>query len=437
MRTALRIAITLALVLVITDAGQVLFRIGFIPLNLNGFEILSFVGLLLVATICLPLPIKPRAFSITLIETSAALSIFLLLPLLIGMLWLDFTPTALNDVLIAAFAEVFLFPLTFVLSVFLVPEGWLRRMAQFAFVIYCLSVLADVLTRGSVFSVISDRPAGFAANPNSGAAQLALLAVMILPWERPNFRSIGWLIVCLVFVGATLSRSGLLLWGIVAVSYLIVGWSAGGARTKAASVITVVIGTLMLVAFVVTPTASITNGSGQLNEDRIGQLKLLLSGDFDQVGQDSRVMLLWHYIHVGEHQSVLGHGSAYSLNGYGLSAQEGPHNFYVARFVDTGIIGEVGLLCFIGFWLIFFMVYRHAGGIALTLVWAIYCIFSHNMDTAFEELMTFAVLAAEVAVTRAPSDPALVWPPRKPGLLQWLMAPVRRPARLAVEEKSA
>lgn len=411
MKNFVGVLIAALIVVIATDAVFAVPVKYNIPIPVTGFlvAILSFT--LILSTIFLRLPFDSSTHLSVTIETTSALAIFLL-PIFVGVAWIDYAPEHLVQLIGFELFLLLSVPLFFQLALYGMQGGWTIFATRAALVVYVASVIFDVLFPESGFAIWKQRPSGFISNPNEAAAQIDLLLILVLPWSKPRNTGYLWMLVALVGVILTFSRSGLGLWGLVFGLYVYKALRSGSAVTR--------VGTISLSSILAVAIASVAalpyllpkdkDFQVEFNVDRILQLTSLLQGETAQIGQDQRVKLLIYYTREVMQEPLVGKGSMYSMSGHGawsggIQSDEGPHNMYVTRLLDEGVLGLLGLLGYFGFWITFFFAHRSQDGIIAMIALGYLGFFSHNHDQYIFILAIPYLAAAKAIVNSADGRP--------------------------------
>ncbi len=227
--------------------------------------------------------------------------------------------------------------------IFASASNW-RAVCGLAMVALVMSILIDARYPGT-FSIMDTRAAGFGVNPNRGAALTVMLLIGVLDWKRPqlSLNTCGWCLVAFVGVFMTLSRSGILVLGIVGMLYVRLCVRRNGMGTV------VVLGGL---AFSCGGYALIAADAAKQILPMLGgshSRANLFSGELDAMDtrEDSRVILVYDYLDMIQERPILGWGT-----GFTMGADDGSHNMFLTRWVDNGL---PGLLAYV---LLVYMLYR-------------------------------------------------------------------------------
>lgn len=278
---------------------------------------------------------------------------------------------------------------------------WIRWYLAVAFVLAAGSVFVDVIRPGT-FSILPDRAAGFARNPNGAAFLLVTLCCALIVLDRVRGIDLAVLGVTALGVIATLSRGGALLFVFVVCCYVpcVVRQSA---RRGVLAVVTRLAALVLLVGGTYAATRRLIDE--RMFSGRGSRVEMLL-GKQEVVGpRESRVELLHEAWEMVREAPWLGYGS-----GFTFSLPEGPHNMYVSRWLDNGLAGVVSYV-----WLLIaagltFWRRRHMTGLVFMGVVVIEGFLSHNLldERAFllllGVLLTLSVFkASERAIAPPPS----------------------------------
>jgi len=241
-----------------------------------------------------------------------------------------------------------------------------------AFLVLAGSVLYDALYPGT-FSIVPDRAAGFAENPNTAAFILMLLCAAIVDFDRFRLGDCVVWALAAVAVFLTLSRGGAILFlsGFGYYAYRIV-------RTNAASPLRLVSRTAALAAIF-----ALVAVAGIFLVQRADMFALSFQPRLDMIHGDSRLVdedddrieALKTAIEVVRRSPLIGYGTGYS---YSL-IDATPHNMYLQQWINNGLPGlaaYVFLLAAAGrtFWR---RGYRR--GVLFVSLVAINGMFSHNI----------------------------------------------------------
>jgi O-antigen ligase len=263
-----------------------------------------------------------------------------------------------------------------VLSMLLAVHGVHRRVFRVyllgAFVLFAGSVLYDALYPGT-FSLVPDRAAGFAENPNTAAFILMLLCISIADFDRFRVADCAAWALTAVGVFLTLSRGGAILFlvGFGFYAYRTIRVNAArpahlikGGAALAAMVAAVVVSGVFLVqradmfALSFQPRLGMIDGESQLvTED------------------DDRIEALKTAVDLVKRSPVVGYGTGYS---YSLSDVT-PHNMYLQQWINNGLPGLVAYLFLLGASARTFWKRRYTRGVLFVALVAINGMFSHNI----------------------------------------------------------
>ena len=254
-----------------------------------------------------------------------------------------------------------------------VPAHRRQRFRLYLFVAFAItvgSILTDVLQPGT-FSMLPDRAAGFARNPNGGGFLVVALCTALVSFER--IRAIDLLVLAATTgaVVATLSRGAVILLLFVATCY------AGSVVRHAwpRGMLTVLrrVGGLVLLVTVTVIATTLLIGQ-RMFATPSARLDMLLGREQAIGPRESRVELLQESLELVRESPVFGYGS-----GYTARMPEGPHNMYVSRWLDDGLLGIASFVWLLGALGLTFWKRRYMPGIVFTGVLAIEGLFSHNI----------------------------------------------------------
>lgn len=247
---------------------------------------------------------------------------------------------------------------------------WVRWYLAVAFVLAAGSVFVDVIRPGT-FSILPDRAAGFARNPNTASFLLIALCTSLIVFDRVRGFDLAVLGVTALAVLATLSRGGAILLAFVVACYV-----PCVVRQAARRGIGVVVMRVVALVFLIGATYAATT---RLLDQRMfagpGSRIGMLLGRQEVVGpRESRIALLAESWELVRQAPLLGYGS-----GYTFSMPQGPHNIYLSRWLDNGLAGMISYIWLLVAAGLTFLRRRYAVGMVFTGVVAIEGFFSHNL----------------------------------------------------------
>lgn len=244
-------------------------------------------------------------------------------------------------------------------------------------------------------------PAGFPQNPNGGAMVTLLLLISALDWRKKG--NIGWwevtlVSVALVAIVVTGSRAALLIAIFVLAAYLL---RLGKNLFRVRSVLTIstILGfSLFLFAYnreIIVSLLEQTPKVFAIFDVNSSLWSLTDNSSFERLRAASQSIQL-----IAMHP-ILGNGT-----GYSYLMPVGPHNMYLARWVDNGILGLlVYVWLLVAMWLLL-RAGRVVWGRQILIVLVIFGFFNHNTleDRTFLLLLGVAVYeASAVLAVRLPS----------------------------------
>jgi len=232
---------------------------------------------------------------------------------------------------------------------------------------------------------------GLAQNPNGGAFVALLLMVCALDWKKPAFRWKDILIIVLAFFAIilTASRSGILAAGIVSFVYLARTWKAvrAASKIKATSIFMFFVVLLVLASYVIVE-------SGPVLDDESTKFRRLLDMDaeilrFGDSASLERLDAVDRSLRIVSERILLGMGT-----GYVYSMPVGPHNMYLARWVDNGLIGLLSYLWLISAAFVVNWRNRNTEGMVIAFIVFFFGFFSHNVLEDRTILLLLAISTA-------------------------------------------
>jgi len=397
MHKFVRFILLASLVLIVTGATNLVYLVT-TATGIGGvLALLIAAGAYILGVIFLKQQGNPIANRHAGIEVLLSMAL-LYFPVFMANYWIHFTVSPVSSFGIVQIMVVITAVLSFQLMLYL-DENGVRRALQVGLVIYVLSIIYDLYANGLILALARERPGGFLVNANDGADITVALLLVSLPWERRS--ASGYWLILISFVGVllTLSRSGLLLWFLVAAAF---AWSALTRGRALARWLTITMGVVALggfIAFIQAPTIIAEQlGVSSGNLERIQSIAELAQGNTSSANDSGRGTLFENWTRKISDTPVWGSGTNFTVSDLGpmyALKHLGPHNMYLARLGDSGIIGAGTFLAFIVFWLAFFLARRHSMGLILTGVFIVASVFSHNTADSRPLLALFGMLAAD------------------------------------------
>ena len=283
-----------------------------------------------------------------------------------------------------------------------------RHMRMYLLVAFALaagSILVDVI-QPATFSPQPDRAAGFAMNPNGAAFLLVSLCCALIVFDR--VRTTDLLVIGATALGvlATWSRGGFVLLAFVVGCYAI-GVARHGSRRGGHVLMVQAAACVILLAGVYGAATSLVNrgvfGSGTRVQMFLGEREVVTANN-------ARVRLIADSWDLIRQAPMLGYGS-----GYSFSMRQGPHNIYLSRWLDNGLIGLVSFLWLLGGAWLTFRARRYTPGMVFVGVLAIEGVFSHNLLDERAFLLLFGMMLTLSAASAAEPVTAARRSRRSPG----------------------
>jgi O-antigen ligase len=273
-----------------------------------------------------------------------------------------------------------------ILSMLLVVPAFhrehVRQYLITALVVFFGSVLYDAWYPGT-FSLIPDRAAGFAGNPNTSAFVLVLLCASIVDLDR--FRASDVPVWTLTGVGVflTLSRGG----GIL-LAYAFAHYAYRTVRMNAHNPIR-----WIRAGFAMTAVLALVCGIGYVLVDRAEMFSLsfqprlgMFAGREDVLtADDTRIEALAAAVDLVKRSPVIGYGTGYSYSMQSLT----PHNMYLQQWINNGLPGLAAYLFLLAISAATFWKRDFARGVLFMALVTINGVFSHNIleERAFLALL--------------------------------------------------
>ena len=281
-------------------------------------------------------------------------------------------------------------------ALFASQSNW-RAACGTALCALVISILVDARHPGT-FSFLETRAAGFGVNPNIGAAMSVLLLLGVLDWKRPtlSLMTCGWCLVAFTGVILTLSRSGVLVLGIVGMLYVRRCVHRNGARTA------VVLSGLIFAAggYALIAADAAKRVLPMLNSNHTRTVSFL-SGEVDtlDVLEDSRLSLVYEFLAMIEERPLLGWGT-----GLNYSVEVGAHNMFLARWVENGLAGLGAYLLLIGMLYRIGRKFQSAECVAVAVFLTAESFFSHNLLEDKSLLLMMSITAGRAVLNSPQPD---------------------------------
>jgi O-antigen ligase len=296
------------------------------------------------------------------------------------------------------------------LAVHRLHRTWFRLYLLAAFLVLAASVLYDALVPGT-FSLVPDRAAGFAENPNTAAFVLVLLCVSVVDLDRFRPRDSLLFAVAGMAVFLTLSRGGalLFLFAFAYYGYRTVRTATDryGRLLRRVGVLLAVPAGVALGASMLVERADIFSLPFQPRLEMVRGESELFASDDDRIDALNEA---WRLVSMSP---VIGYGTGYSYSVRGVT----PHNMYLQQWINNGLPGLLAYVALLGTAGVTFFRRGHQQGVLFVLLVTINGFFSHNIleERAFLGLLGILLAssffernpAVVPAVTRARLRPAL------------------------------
>lgn len=267
------------------------------------------------------------------------------------------------------------------------PRAW-RLFVLIALLVTTATLVIDAIAPGTL-SILESRAAGFAENPNAAGLLAVVFATSALTWERKHvgFLDAFALVLCATCEVLAQTRAGLLSLLVLLIVYL-------RGRIKLPSVRNFLV--LGLVPALLVGTLAILGGVPGLEFEWRSDIALTGDQGGESNSNQERVAAIEDSIRLISERPVVGWGTGYSIEHMNV----GPHNMYLARWVDNGLPGVLAYL-----WLMLALL-RHAyrtgssEGMMLAGLLLLNSFFSHNL---LEERTVWLLLGhAAGSATQAP-----------------------------------
>ncbi len=403
----------IALVPFLCVADQAMGHFGVLPTNatlLCALVLVPFVCALLVHHI------YQRSLSVVATPWSKnALPLIAFFLLAATALSLSAAPTAYWD---EGGKWIFLLPYGFLITALSIAAGTCRpvvqslRLYSFVSLLLMAGSLWYEFTHPGTFSQLDNRAAGFSGNANYTALVSVFVCSVGIDFGRsgskrryqtgsiphPLTKTRGvWidmvlLLMCFLIVVMTMSRSGLIDFGVLAGSFVIlrIFRSQNSFKTGLQSTLAVIFASAVVMAIV--PLLVTLIGAGGQN-NRLA--RFMNNQQIDDGSAGTRLAAALDCFRLIEEAPFLGHGT-----GFSRTMLELPHNLYLQQWVNNGIVGFVGYIVFLISSYLLFLQRNCRNGQVLVAIAAVGSLFSHNVLDQRPFLILLGIL---IAASRADS----------------------------------
>lgn len=253
-----------------------------------------------------------------------------------------------------------------------VVARYLPLYTAFSLVLLLTSLWYDMSYPGT-FSELNNRAAGFPGNANFAALVSVMLCSVSLTYNRLGSakRDAFFLVITAVHVLGTMSRSGLLNYGLMLALYLYFRFVRDGLEVRGIMRFTAALAASVLFAGLI----ALRSGATELLFSAENRLTRFASDQqVDDGSAASRLAAAKDSLRLINASPVLGHGT-----GHARTMAELPHNLYLQQWVNNGVLGLISYVLLLGAaWYTF---YRRGSrqGQTFIAVTALGSVFSHNI----------------------------------------------------------
>lgn len=274
---------------------------------------------------------------------------------------------------------IFLLPYAFLTALLATAAANNRLMTKVLPVALALSLalllwsICRDLTAPGTFTPVTERSAGFSGNANYTALVTAFLCAAALDYERtrPLLFDLVFIVLSLAIVLISLSRSGLVVLGLLLTAYAAVRITRR--RLSVSEAKSAILSLMAAVALLLVLLPVFAPHLSALQEQT--RFRRALAGrQIDDGSAASRLAAAQDALNRINDSPIVGHGT-----GYARRMPELPHNLYLQQWVNNGLLGLVGYLAFLGISAASFLRRRFFPGLMLMLVAAVGSFFSHNV----------------------------------------------------------
>ncbi len=280
---------------------------------------------------------------------------------------------------------------------------WWRGIILAAWLVAVLTITVELFVPGYFASFIPaayhwatarDRAAGVMGDANTAAFITVSLTALLLRYDRLRGSDALLLVLTFLAVLVTQSRGGLLLFLLLAGSYLLLTREA----LRGANLALTVLGAVAAVAFLIGVLLPSLSGLAGFS-DWEGQRRLqMLTFQRDLVPEDeSRVGLVAEYLELIEERAFIGYGT-----GFMRRFTVGAHNIYMRYWLDNGLPGLLAYLAFLGSAGLLLWHRRFWGGLIFVGLAGLQGLFSHTLLDSRGFLLLLAMALAVSAARPVP-----------------------------------
>ncbi len=217
-------------------------------------------------------------------------------------------------------------------AVLLVRLGW-RWVMILILLVLLSSTFVDLAFPGTFSSAIG-RAGGFEENPNLAAIAIVLMLALSVRYDRIHLLDLALILAAFTGVFTTLSRGGMIQLLVFILNYL---WLTGQGR-RVRQLLILPGAALTMALFAVLIVSSLTSSSQMFDAENAQRRLSTFTFENDAVysSDEVRLDLMPKYLALIDEAVLVGHGA-----GYFRAMPLGPHNSYLAVWVDNGLVGLV------------------------------------------------------------------------------------------------
>jgi O-antigen ligase len=336
---------------------------------------------------------------------------------------------------------IFLLPYGFLITTLSIAAGTCRPVVQSLSLYSFLSLLLIggslwyEFTHPGTFSEINNRAAGFSGNANYTALVSVFVCSVGIDFGRPgseNGYQLGFahgshtkargvwvdmvlLLTCFLIVVMTMSRSGLINFGVLAGSFVIlrIFRSQNSFKTGLQSTLAVIFASAVVMT-ILPLLVSLIGAGGQNNR----LARFMNNQQIDDGSAGTRLAAAIDCFRLIEEAPFLGHGT-----GFSRTMLELPHNLYLQQWVNNGIVGFVGYIVFLISAYLVFLQRNCRNGQVLVAIAAVGSLFSHNVLDQRPFLILLGILIAASLANSRTRDTLMSPPPRRSDSMRSLEPP--------------
>jgi hypothetical protein len=248
-------------------------------------------------------------------------------------------------------------------------EHWRTVLFRVAFVtiLFGAGSVFYESTGAAKYTSIPGRPSGFLGQPNDAIIIMCSMLGIYLTLCEKFWWNIATIGITAVGVGLTLSRSGMLVFGLIVMLFVVMNLRSHAGKLALVAALAIPAAGAGIAAMQASSTADAST-SKNVTE----RLEAIFGGNTDKMESGERMKDLQDGWEAGTEKPLLGWGTAAS------STRWMPHNLWVAMLIDLGVGGVLLLALTLGGLSLLVILNKGYGVFALLPLW-LFTLFSQNL----------------------------------------------------------